>query len=617
MTHLFFFRPRSVQFLRLICLGLLITVINPQVNAAPATNLYKQSNGEHYWWIENNTRRWLSNECAQSHINAGLAIALIKYSELEEIPRSDGPCPAISSSNPDPNNPNIATTCTYSKTNSGFTVEWTSAPVHRYVIQRSVNFSAWYHRLGRDQDGSTRYTFQDGPLPNAGDSVRYRVMAKLTNGGSELVPLGNCDFASSSERQSTRRINGRWEIVDNRTGQPVTWEAVNVRTDKLIGNNPSLLSEYDIAAIACRFNSIRLSIHWSDLEPKDNQYNQDLKGKVIQILDWAGNHGIDVILDPVHLGGKDGKFWIPQWVWSAYGYAPGTESKSKSFPILEGSQIQDYLRWIMTSGIGTHKSVVAVEVVNEPHPTESKDAWRSYKQEALMRAYSKMVDKIRQYRPEVIVVLGSYYGGHLFDNDVNPNQIKLVFENTPNLVWTAHNYFTGVEGFDREGPDYDRDGRPDIDGQGFRGVRGAGTWTESFDSAGCYAEYPAQYGSRAPDSCSEQYSKRGEARLGHARNAANHDRVAQEANMPFFMGEFGMGKPRTLEGVRVGWKGVGHFMRDKLSAYRDIHSNGSNRRISWAVWAFDSRVDGGFGLYHGGNNKWHPETSSAFMDRCN
>ncbi|MDA9004011.1 nucleoside hydrolase [bacterium] len=56
---------------------------------------YQQANSGEYWWIINNTRRWLSKECGRQHVNAGSEPTLIAYSELEVIPRDEGPCPAV------------------------------------------------------------------------------------------------------------------------------------------------------------------------------------------------------------------------------------------------------------------------------------------------------------------------------------------------------------------------------------------------------------------------------------------------------------------------------------------------------------------------------------------
>ncbi len=413
----------------------------------------------------------------------------------------------------------------------------------------------------------------------------------------------------TSERLATAKVNGRWEIVNAKTNQVVRWNAANVRSDKFVGNNARPLGAEDIQALSIVFNALRLSIHWDQLHTGSGQFNEALLQELKRVLDYAEQYDVDVILDAVHLGG-DANFWMPDWVWRQHGLTP---DRKNSFELLKSDELHQYLKWIMDdSGLGSHPAVVAVEVVNEPHPAGSSGAWTYERQRDLMLVYKPMVATIRQYRADVIVVLGSYYGGHLFDNGLGDgNAIADVFADTPNLVWTAHNYFTGVEP-QRSGPDYDGDGIADLDGQGYRGTRGAGVWTESYDSSGCYAQNPPYTLSQ----CDTSLPLRSMAIQGHANNAINHDRVAQQAGMPFFMGEFGMGRVRVLNNKTVGWSGTQEYMCDKLQAYEDLKLDGSNTSISWAVWAFDSRVDGGFGLYDSATNKWIPETSNAFFGRC-
>ena len=279
-------------------------------------------------------------------------------------------------------------------------------------------------------------------------------------------PTTDAAIKQIAQRQHTAKVDGRWEVVDTQSGSVVHWRGVNVRTDQLL-KNP--LGTEDLQAVAERFNTIRLPILWSQLETQDNVYPDPLVSAILQILDTAKSLGINVILDPVHLGGGS-TFWIPEWVWNSV--LPNVEpSKSRSFPILGSDQLQDYVDWVMLT-FGTHDAVVAVEVVNEPHPQDSKDAWKHEKQTALLNHYESLIKVIRKHRPNIIVVLGSYYGGHLFNNGEKPyvNTIRDTFGSMPNLVWTAHSYFTGIEQ-DSIGPDYDSDGFADNDGQGLRGVR--------------------------------------------------------------------------------------------------------------------------------------------------
>jgi len=491
-------------------------------------------------------------------------------------------------------------------------ISWRAATdnveVDRYLIYRTRTNGGVASKVGE----SSTLSFTDVGL-NPSTKYWYYIKAVDSSGNvgwrtgyHSNTTLDTPKPPTSSERYTTAKVGGRWEIIDTRTSNVTRWNAANVRSDKF-SSRP--LGAEDIQALSMVFDSMRLVIHWDQLHTGPGQFNQQLQQQLKNVLDHAERYNVDVILDVVHLGGDD-TFWMPRWVWQQNGLTP---SRSASFALLKSDAIHQYLNWIMDeSGIGSHPAVVAVEVVNEPHPAGSSGAWSYEKQRDLMEVYKPMVTTIRQHRPDIIVVLGSYYGGHLFDNGLDDgNAIEDVFANTPNLVWTAHNYFTGIEP-QRRGPDYDGDGIPDLDGQDYRGSRGAGVWTESYDSFGCYAQNPPYVLSQ----CNTSLPLRSTALQGHANNAANHDRVAQQAGMPFFMGEFGMGRLRVLNNRNIGWSGTQAYLCDKLKAYSDLKLNGSNIGISWAVWAFDSQVDGGFGLYNSSTNQWVPDTSNAFFGQC-
>jgi len=72
-------------------------------NNADTIYLYQQPNDGEYWWLVNNTRRWLYRHCAQKHIDAGETVGLIEYDVLKDIARDDGPCPAVTDKPETPN----------------------------------------------------------------------------------------------------------------------------------------------------------------------------------------------------------------------------------------------------------------------------------------------------------------------------------------------------------------------------------------------------------------------------------------------------------------------------------------------------------------------------------
>src|SRR5947209_14866406 len=58
------------------------------------------------------------------------------------------------------------------------------------------------------------------------------------------------------------------------------------------------LTEADFAQMATvGFNSVRLIVHWSLLEPRRGEIDQAYLDRVRQAVGWAGAHGLYVVLD--------------------------------------------------------------------------------------------------------------------------------------------------------------------------------------------------------------------------------------------------------------------------------------------------------------------------------
>ena len=475
---------------------------------------------------------------------------------------------------------------------------------------------------------------------------------------------------------TTQLINGRWEIV-NPEGDVVRWEAVNIRTDQFRFSEAEL-DATDIANLSTRFNAIRFALDWDELVPVENNPRADVLRRMCDVLDFAADENLPVILEPIHATSSENSS-IPGWVWDEI-LGPGvSRTLPNSFPIWEAALTDpntpflDYLDYIMSgstcasgSSLGQHPAVVAIEIINEPHPkgefvennvmVTTGRARSDYAQAQLMQVYDAAITRIRSTangRPQIPVVLGSYFGGHLHDNaasTTNQNWLAALTEPNfmataeasshagfalaqplsvsiptahQNLIWTAHSYFTGVADdpsctgvgpclYERLGPDYDQNGTADHDGQRFEGVLGAGLHAASFDRGGCYG-YPDEN----IDPCPAPGNDRREiARTGMSANIWNHDRIAQAADMPFFLGEWGM--PASTPNTPL-WENAEPYTCDRLQALRNVRSeaeanlNQAGVRVSWATWSFDDRIDPGYGVYNPNTKQWEPHTS-PFLD---
>ena len=58
------------------------------------------------------------------------------------------------------------------------------------------------------------------------------------------------------------------------------------------------ICEHDISELkAVGFDSVRLLVHWSQIEPEPGQYNKEYFARVNQIIDWAERYGVSVLID--------------------------------------------------------------------------------------------------------------------------------------------------------------------------------------------------------------------------------------------------------------------------------------------------------------------------------
>ena len=58
------------------------------------------------------------------------------------------------------------------------------------------------------------------------------------------------------------------------------------------------ICEHDIRELkAVGFDSFRLLVHWSQIEPQPGQYDRAYFARINQVIDWAESSGVDVLID--------------------------------------------------------------------------------------------------------------------------------------------------------------------------------------------------------------------------------------------------------------------------------------------------------------------------------
>jgi endoglycosylceramidase len=104
--------------------------------------------------------------------------------------------------------------------------------------------------------------------------------------------------------QPLRSVRGSAPAIVDAAGRHVLLRGVNVnQLGDYYQDNPALapvvpLTEADFAAIArLGFNSVRLIVHWSALEPTPGKVDAAYVARVRQAVDWARKYGLYVVLD--------------------------------------------------------------------------------------------------------------------------------------------------------------------------------------------------------------------------------------------------------------------------------------------------------------------------------
>jgi hypothetical protein len=235
----------------------------------------------------------------------------------------------------------------------------------------------------------------------------------------------------------------------------------------------------DYRAIARRgFNSVRLVLHWDELEPRRGRFAEGRLLTLDRAIAHAQAVGLRVVLDMVHLSGRGGMQWVP--LWARLGDSVGT---------IEASALP-YLR-MLAARYADDPVVAAYDAVNEPH------RW-PIDQNAVLRMYDRIIRAIRQVAPKKVIFVEPTYG----DSSLAADCADLAsLTHRRNIVVSIHDYFAGA----------DRDG-----------------FGEDCGQAGRYA-YDGRTG----------YQPRARAEL-RAHLDAYLDVLAR-AGLPLEVGEFGMG----------------------------------------------------------------------------
>jgi endoglycosylceramidase len=183
------------------------------------------------------------------------------------------------------------------------------------------------------------------------------------------------------------------------------------------------LSEDDFAQMAALgFDSVRLIVHWSLLEPRRGVFDQQYLGRVRQAVSWAARHGLYVVLDmhqdawgkyiatpagetcPPGLQPAIGWDGAPQWATVTDGMTTCREQLRELSPAVgqafanfwldrDGIQTELVHTWaVLARAFAANPAVAGYDLLNEPHPGETPGVTDTV---FLGRYYRATIDAIR------------------------------------------------------------------------------------------------------------------------------------------------------------------------------------------------------------------------------
>ncbi|MEV0180241.1 cellulase family glycosylhydrolase [Streptomyces sp. NPDC050625] len=312
---------------------------------------------------------------------------------------------------------------------------------------------------------------------------RYAVaaMAALALLAAVLLP-GPAHAGSVEPTPGTR-------LTDDR-GRVLTLRGWNVGDKTHRGADAlSAITERHFRDMAAQgFDFARLLVFWDDLEPEPGRYSRPYLRKIEQVLDWAHQYRIHVVIDAHQdvFGPRFGHRGIPEWAtrtdglpftphpddWFSEYFEPAVQAAFQHlYQDADLRRAQARMWRLLAERFGGHPAVLGYDLINEPMGRinageDLPTAARRIESRQLTPMYSRIADAVRQVDTD----------GWLF---VEPTPIVgegvptgLGRIDDPKVVYAPHLYNAAMEA----GGDYDPDSG----------------WLEAYETA--VVGYPHEHG---------------------------------------------------------------------------------------------------------------------------
>jgi len=223
--------------------------------------------------------------------------------------------------------------------------------------------------------------------------------------GLLLVPVGLSRAASPPALSPLHVVRGAAAHIEDAQHRQVLLRGVNTnQLGDYYQADPTLestvpLTEDDFAQMAAvGFDSVRLIVHWSLLEPRRGVFDESYLGRIQEAVGWAASHGIYVVLDmhqdawgkyiatppgvtcPPGLQPAIGWDGAPQWATITDGLTKCREQLRELSPAVgqaftnfwldrDGIQTELVHTWAtLARAFAANPAVAGYDLLNEPHP---------------------------------------------------------------------------------------------------------------------------------------------------------------------------------------------------------------------------------------------------------
>jgi len=168
------------------------------------------------------------------------------------------------------------------------------------------------------------------------------------------------------------------------------------------------------------FNSVRLILYWDDFEPTKGRFDQTSLATLDTAVSRAKAAGLLLVLDMIHLSGRQGLENVPRWAQSGDSVA-SVQANADAYVRMLARRYRD------------EPTVAAYDPVNEPRRSPID-------QNAVLRMYDGLIATIREVDRNKIVLVQPTYG----DTSIQGACADLSnLTHRANVAFSIHDYFAG------------------------------------------------------------------------------------------------------------------------------------------------------------------------------